>query len=395
MRRDAEAHIQDSGAGDTARRWDRGTLKKATTDESTGFLHVDASVTRAPAVFPYLRPDGTIRRELRLPGDVFSSRNLDSIGKATITNDHPPERVTTKNVRRFSVGAGDGNARVDKDHAVVGLVVTDDPTISDMKGGKREVSLGYTVRLEPSSGVFNGEPYDVIQRDHFTNHIAIVTQGRAGPTARAHMDRLDAVQIESTDEPMTNPTPAANPAPTETAGLKVDGLEIQLPTSHARHIAKAFEQMQGKLDAETVLRKKAEKDLAEIKEKEPEKQTLDAAEVQKLVQERAELVDTATKIGGYDEAAIKEITALTNDEIRTRAVADLLGADSVKGKSDDYIQAAFEIAANAVPKKDGAQKLGDAILGSGRVTVQPDALKELNDACSAAVSEADKAWEVK
>lgn len=47
--------------------------------------------------------------------------------------------------------------------------------------GKRELSCGYRCRYEKSSGVFNGQPYDYVQRDIRGNHLALVDQGRMGP----------------------------------------------------------------------------------------------------------------------------------------------------------------------------------------------------------------------
>jgi len=47
--------------------------------------------------------------------------------------------------------------------------------------GKRELSLGYRCRYDWTPGVFNGIPYDVVQREIRGNHLALVGQGRMGP----------------------------------------------------------------------------------------------------------------------------------------------------------------------------------------------------------------------
>lgn len=47
--------------------------------------------------------------------------------------------------------------------------------------GKKELSCGYRCRYEWASGVYNGQAYDLIQRDIRGNHLALVNQGRMGP----------------------------------------------------------------------------------------------------------------------------------------------------------------------------------------------------------------------
>lgn len=55
--------------------------------------------------------------------------------------------------------------------------------------GKRELSAGYRCRYELSSGVWNGQRYDAIQRDIRGNHLALVHEGRMGPDV-AVLDQL-------------------------------------------------------------------------------------------------------------------------------------------------------------------------------------------------------------
>lgn len=50
-----------------------------------------------------------------------------------------------------------------------------------IEAGKRELSCGYRCQYEWKSGVFNGQPYDLIQRRIRGNHLALVESGRMGP----------------------------------------------------------------------------------------------------------------------------------------------------------------------------------------------------------------------
>lgn len=51
-------------------------------------------------------------------------------------------------------------------------------------GDKVELSPGYRCRYEFTSGVFDGQHYDAIQRDLRGNHLALVDEGRTGPDVK-------------------------------------------------------------------------------------------------------------------------------------------------------------------------------------------------------------------
>ena len=54
--------------------------------------------------------------------------------------------------------------------------------------GLKELSLGYNLTLDETPGVWNGQPYDAIQRDIRINHLALVREARAGEQARLNID---------------------------------------------------------------------------------------------------------------------------------------------------------------------------------------------------------------
>lgn len=63
--------------------------------------------------------------------------------------------------------------------------------LADMidSGAKRELSAGYRCKYEISSGFFEGQRYDVVQRNIRGNHLASVSEGRMGPDV-AVLDEL-------------------------------------------------------------------------------------------------------------------------------------------------------------------------------------------------------------
>lgn len=69
----------------------------------------------------------------------------------------------------------------------------------EISNGKKELSLGYLCDYELTKGVWNGQRYDVIQKNIRGNHVALVNHGRMGSDVRVYdmaitMDALDITQ---------------------------------------------------------------------------------------------------------------------------------------------------------------------------------------------------------
>lgn len=153
-----------------------------------GTILADAHLTRT-GVFDYHQADGSLRRELRLPEDVFDAASLKSFEGRPITNDHPPGMIDAQNARQFTVGALTGTVTQDGDHSRGRLSVYDADTVKAMNSGKIQVSCGYTCDTieKPGEHPIYGK-YDAIQKNIRGNHVAIVDRGRAGQTAAVRMD---------------------------------------------------------------------------------------------------------------------------------------------------------------------------------------------------------------
>lgn len=173
-------------------RFDQGSLRKPERTPQ-GFLKVDALVARC-GVLEYRNPDGTIRRELRLPEDVFRADSLAAFEGISVTDGHPTVLVSADNVRTLEAGTVTGSARRDGDWVVAPIVVKDPKLIAKIESGKTGVSVGYTIREDNTPGVhLVYGPYDLIQRKIGPNHIAgAVPVPRAGDAARIRMDGVEA-----------------------------------------------------------------------------------------------------------------------------------------------------------------------------------------------------------
>lgn len=110
--------------------------------------------------------------------EVFSSAAMTSFEGMPVTNDHPDaeEGVTVDNIQYLQKGHCQNVRRgtgAEKDLLIADLFITDQQTIQEILGGKREISCGYTYEICEEDGRF-------IQRQIRGNHIAIVDKGRAG-----------------------------------------------------------------------------------------------------------------------------------------------------------------------------------------------------------------------
>lgn len=170
------------------RRYDLGELSPPTF-LTNGWVRADAVVTRA-GVFVYRNPDGSERRELRHPDDVFDPASLASLSMVPVTDGHPSTPLDATNARSLSVGhLGEGVERSEGDFVKASLLLVDAPVIEAVKrGDRRELSCGYDAKVVEESGSFEGEPYTYRPKDIRYNRLAVVPQGRAGPLVRRRMD---------------------------------------------------------------------------------------------------------------------------------------------------------------------------------------------------------------
>lgn len=181
-----------------------GTLRSPTTT-SQGFLRVDGHAARA-GIYEYPRADGSVQYELRPADEVHHPDSLASYESAPVTLEHPVDgEVNAENVRRHEVGHVEGVARADGDAVAVSLLVKDAKAIKAVKAGKRELSPGYKIRLDETSG-FAPEyasprnptgRYHVIQRDIRVNHQAIVEKARGGDRMRLRMDSAEGARCDA------------------------------------------------------------------------------------------------------------------------------------------------------------------------------------------------------
>jgi hypothetical protein len=199
-RRDAAAGGSDVADGYVYRNDDGATSKLSAPHIMTdGTMLVDARVAK-PGILRYIDADGNVMRELLPPEELHRADSLGTLGRVSLTLEHPDEDVTPDNVDRFGVGDVDGRVSVDEAGGFVHvkLAIRRADAIEAVNDGKVELSPGYRVIIDPTPGVHSRfGAYDAIQRGRIYNHVALVDVARGGPDIRLRADGA-ARQLPST-----------------------------------------------------------------------------------------------------------------------------------------------------------------------------------------------------
>ena len=164
---------------------------------------VDHPIVTTCGIFEYKNTDGSTRRELRLPEYVFDEKSLQSYKGKPIIITHDAGEVNKDNVHREQIGTIMSEGYRDGDSVRCEIIIHDTNALK--RCGLKELSLGYSLDTEDVPGVWQGEPYDCIQKNIEINHLALVGEARAGETARLNMDSKDEDYIKGGRVIMYNP----------------------------------------------------------------------------------------------------------------------------------------------------------------------------------------------
>ena len=338
-----------------------------------GYLIGDAKVSRAGNVQFYRgseigltgdqasQPFGVYRD----PNVVFDEKAMLSLAGRPVTRGHPPGGVTADNWKALTVGQMGGVIRRDGEHVVAPMAIMDATAAQEVANGARALSAGYTVDITADAGTApDGTPYQYRQSGELRfNHVAYLPDNnpRAGNT-RVGDDAQpgpiapftpDGKEIGMADTILK--TVVLGDQAVQVAAVDAQAIE-NFKTAAAKSLADA------KADADRAI---AAKDAA-LAAKDAEitalkGQVMDAAALDKLVADRAALIGKAKVI-----AAGVVTDGKTAADIKRAAVIAKSGA-TMADKSEAYIDAMFDILADAKPADPAAKALGDAAKGSGAV----------------------------
>lgn len=194
------------------------------TDE--GYL-VDHPIVTTCGIFEYKNDDGSTRRELRLPEDVFDEKSLESYKGKPIIITHDAGEVDKENVRREQIGTIMSKGYRDGDNVRCEIIIHDTNALK--RCGLKELSLGYSLDTDDTPGVYRGEKYDCVQKNIEINHLALVGEARAGEAARLNIDSKDDEKILKGGKAIMFES--------DSKGLRADGSEELTPEEMEAAIA--------------------------------------------------------------------------------------------------------------------------------------------------------------
>lgn len=257
--------------------------------------------------------------------DVFDEASLDSFRSSPVTIGHPkddsgkPITVTIDNAKELQVGMLEGMPVRDEDTLGGTLILTAKEAIQALDEGNQELSAGYTCDIEEVDGKY-------FQRNIRANHIAIVAKGRAGSTCRIsdeaelHLaDELLSVQAQLTDAL----------AKVEEAQSEVDGLKT------------LNDELKTSVEETEVQVAQLKVELADAK-----------VAAEEGVVERCDAIENARLI-----ADMRDLGSKSTIEIKRMVVEDQMPDKNLKGKSEAYIEALFEILVDASKGETPMSKL--------------------------------------
>ena len=342
-------------------RYDSYLLVAGAVKTPEGYL-LDSPIVARTGIYTYANPDGSVRREYRPPEEVFAEDALASFKGKPITVLHPKNgRVTADTARRVTIGTIMSPAyRKDDTNLACDIIIHTPQEIKEY----RELSVGYTVELEETPGVTeNGETYDAVQHLIRCNHLAVVPSARAGRKARLNLDGNEVLESEVSNNMVkiridTNEFEVEQAVANHVTALtaKVDAADAKASAAEVKFEQASTElgtvktdaaEAHKKLDAMTAERDalQTKLDAATTEKEEAVKQAVEVA--QKEVKERIDLEDVAQK------AKVEKIDGMDNKAIKIAIIKAVRGDSfDVEGKSDSYIDAAYDFA-SADLKNDG------------------------------------------
>jgi len=348
-------------------RYDTAPISQLTTDAQTGYLHAANVPIARVGVFPYLKMDGSIDMEAKLPQELLSDATVESANNKAITNDHPKELVTSSNSEKYLKGFTADNAHVQNNTLRVDMTITDGDLIKAINDGKQELSIGFQTDVVPKTGEYQGSAYDAVQKNIQINHVAVVKRGRAGHNVRITGDsaemildkdkegksmeltkvRLDGsdVKVDPNDADKVSQANSNNDSKDkEIADLKaqIKDLKAKLAeaTGNANNSKQETTSSKQEIDKQKAKADALDKEFTDYKKK------YNRDVFDQKVQDRIDLTKTIKPLLGDSY----EFKGKSDKDLKVAAIKKILGDSfDAKGKSDDFINGQFEMIKNNKP----------------------------------------------
>lgn len=328
--------------------------------DDQGYLRDEPVVARV-GVLEYRNADGSIRRELRLPEEVFHEDSLESYTGQAITVGHGA-MVNSKNFKQHGVGTVLGAGRRDGNNVRAGIIVQDEAAVEQARKRRLDqLSVGYNVDYVPRLGWYNTENgevkfddergdeqpgdqefigkewvrFDGLQTNIRVNHVALVRKGRAGAIARLNLDGDEEIDY--------NPQDFISHEGESMKTIRIDGADVEVTADVATHV----EKLENQVNAEKLRADSAAESVTALDVK---VQTLQSqvdgfpaqldqarADAAELIKQRGALETQATKFG------LKDFAELSDTDLKKKVIG-VTSKINLDGKDESYVDLAYNMA---------------------------------------------------
>ena len=183
---------------------DESDIESARKVDQNGYIHIDMNPISRSGIFQYLgksigapEPD-RIYNVYRPAEELSDPEAIESFKLIPLIDDHTmlgPQEQGFQPAEQKGVHGTTGDEVTFKDGVLYANLKIFSNFLADMvKNGKKDLSLGYRCVYEKVSGLFNGQPYDYIQRKLRGNHLALVDEARCAVSvldSHIALDRFD------------------------------------------------------------------------------------------------------------------------------------------------------------------------------------------------------------
>jgi hypothetical protein len=285
-------------------------------------------------------------REYRPPEEVFHADSLATLPDAPLTVGHPG-LVSPDNYQDHAVGHI-REVKQDGERIAADVVIQGRRAIKAIESGMRQVSCGYSCRLDETPGFTqDGQAYDRVQRDIRYNHVALVAAGRAGSDIRL---RLDGAGEQILEERTTMKTERIDDVDYEVgsdfhkAALRhrADAEKATVREQEFKKLADEFAGLKARLDAAELDKGKLEASL---------KEATDPKRLDALVQDRLAITEIARRVLGADV----KLDGLDAPAIKRQIAQKAYPSLKFDGQPEAYIEGLFT-AATADAEKAGEKR---------------------------------------
>lgn len=332
--------------------------------DNNGYVTIQRNPISKAGVFPYSGkslPGGDpdkIYNVLRPAEELSSPETLKSFKMIPLINEHVMlgAGFATSPEEKGVHGSTGEDVTYEGDTLFAPLRIFSSSLKALIDSGKRALSCGYRCMYEKSSGVFNGQAYDYVQRNIRGNHIALVQEGRCGPDIAVldsmAFDHFDlaltmgedtmAEEAEKSEEKKKDEAAAKDEgAGTEAESEAKKGMTLEEAAGHLEKILPMLESMNSAIAALKGAGETENAVLDEDKEKfKKEKEGMDAALDARLKAVESRTTKEVLAEVAARDALVKELTpavgTFDHAEMTTAEVAayglEKLGLKAPKGQ---------------------------------------------------------------